>query len=118
MRKQTLINIVAFSFVLLLQPGFNAIQQYQIDNGGKLPATIPMSEKAICQTGSSSCAGFVDLSVLTNNQLYIVNIPIDPKCSSTACKPSTGYTVWKDGTGKIHVKAPMAELGQVIEVIR
>ena len=49
MRKRTVLNIIAFSFILLLQPGFNAIQQMQLypsHFGIKQPiVTIPTSAR-------------------------------------------------------------------------
>ena len=56
MRKQTLVNIVAFSFVLLLQPGFNAIQQYQLrpSRFGIRQPPIPIPTSAVIPSAKTS----------------------------------------------------------------
>lgn len=98
----------------------NAVNQYQIDNKGAIPAGISTAPKEICRTGAPSCSGLVDLSVLTNDSVYIMSLPVDPACSQAAtCAPNgTGYTIVRTSSGRITVSAPHAELGQVIQVTR
>lgn len=91
----------------------SAAWQYAIDNQGNLPASITSTPTEICKTGASSCAGLVDLSVLTDNGKYIVKIPEDPKAGSGN---GTGYFIQKMDNGRLSVTAPDAELGNTIEV--
>lgn len=91
----------------------NAISQYS-DEKGKLPETIPISEKCkgekyeICKTGSANCEGKVDLNILTVDNAYFVTIPVDPKNTSLS---GTGYNVVQNGSGRVTICAPKAELG-------
>lgn len=91
----------------------SATWQYAIDNQGNLPANITETAGEICKTGVSSCAGLVDLSVLTADGKYVVKIPEDPKAGTGN---GTGYWIQKMTNGRIKVTAPNAELGSVIEV--
>ncbi|MFH1078345.1 MAG: prepilin-type N-terminal cleavage/methylation domain-containing protein [Patescibacteria group bacterium] len=73
----------------------NAVGQYTVDNRGQLPSTIPMSTVIgdtggeICATGGD-CTGLVDLSMLTNDSVYLGSIPSDP---STGDANGTGYYI-------------------------
>ena len=93
----------------------NAVSQYSIDTGST-PGAIPTAAATpICKTGGT-CAGLVDLTVLTLNQKYLVSIPFDP-ASSTA--NSTGYTIIASSTtGRITVAAPAAENSLTITATR
>lgn len=91
----------------------NASWQYGVDNKGSLPGTITTDLAEICQTGATSCAGLIDLSVLTDDGKYVVKIPEDPK---TASANGTGYFIQKLSNGRLLVSAPSAELGAKIEV--
>lgn len=99
----------------------NAVHQYAVDNTGTLPTTIASSTCAtvatneICKTGAASCTGLIDLSVLTNNETYLVSMPYDPSGATTN---GTGYRVAKSANGRITVCAPSAELGVTISVTR
>lgn len=84
----------------------NAIYQYAIDNNGSVPTTVTDTATEICNTTGASCAGFVDLGVLTANGKYLVSIPSDPQ-SDTA--NSTEYLVVKDANNRITVSAPNTE---------
>ena len=85
----------------------NAVYQYALDNGNAVPATITSATTTICRTGATSCTGLIDLSVLTNNQKYMVSLPNDPLSTSTT---ATGYTIVKNSvTGRVTVAAPSAE---------
>lgn len=96
----------------------NAVGQYMADNNGNLPSAI--SDLAadtvteVCQT-DGSCAGLVDLSVLTNNEIYLISIPIAPQASTTN---GTGYSVWRTSNNRVGVTARDAELSQKITVKR
>ncbi|MBU1349048.1 prepilin-type N-terminal cleavage/methylation domain-containing protein [Patescibacteria group bacterium] len=74
----------------------NAVGQYTVDNRGQLPATIPTSTGAgdygdeICATGAAACTGYVDLSVLTNEEIYVGSIPSDPTAGTAN---GTGYYI-------------------------
>jgi len=99
----------------------NAVYQYAVDNVGSLPTTIPLSADCsgtatneICKTGGT-CTGLVDLSVLTDNETYIISMPTDPEGATTN---GAGYHVAKSTNGRITVCAPDAELGVTISVTR
>lgn len=83
----------------------NAVYQYSIDNNGSMPAGITTTQTEICQTGAASCDGLVDLSVLTDNEEYLVSIPSDPTQSSTS---GAGYEISKSANGRVTVVAPGA----------
>lgn len=91
----------------------NGIYQYAID-AGSLPASITTSTTNICKTGGS-CAGLIDLAVLTTNGTYLVGMPTDPTGSSTN---GTGYFVSRNANGRVTVTAPSAEQGATITVTR
>ncbi len=92
----------------------NAIHQYAIDNRGQVPSTITTVSTEICKTGAS-CAGLIDLSVLTDQERYVLKIPTDP---TSASANGTGYFVNKDAYGRITVNAPFAEIGDTVTVSR
>ena len=101
----------------------NGVYQFSLDNNGNLPSglsttTCSTATNNICKTiiATSSCTNFVDLSVLTANEKYLVSIPIDPSISSVAT--GTGYFVRKTVNGRVEVCAPSAEQGATINVIR
>ena len=92
----------------------NGVYQYTIDSGGTLPASITITQTEICKTGGS-CAGLIDLSVLTTNEKYLFSIPTDPIGASTN---GAGYEILKTANGRITVVAPDAEQGATISVTR
>ena len=94
----------------------NAVYQYALDNSNTIPATITTATTTICRTGASSCAGLIDLSVLTTTQKYLVALPTDPQSTSTT---ATGYTIVKSATtGRVTVAAPSAEASTTISITR
>lgn len=92
----------------------NAVYQYSIDNSGTLPATITGSQTEICKMGGT-CTGLIDLSVLTNNATYIVDLPQDPTGASVN---GIGYEIFETTNGRVTVVAPDAEQSVTISVTR
>jgi prepilin-type N-terminal cleavage/methylation domain-containing protein len=98
----------------------NAVYQYTIDNNGTLPSTISTDGEEICATNATSCTGLVDLSVLTDNEAYLVSIPIEPLCppSCDSSGNGVGYEISKDSYGRVTVEATEAELSVSISATR
>ena len=100
----------------------NAIHQYAVDNNGILPSTIPAGTSCtstpathgICVTGAT-CSTGVDLSVLTNSETYLIEMPLNPGYSTAT---NTGYSVVQSVNGRVTVCAPQAELGADIQAKR
>ncbi len=92
----------------------NAVYQYSIDNNGSLPLSITEAQTEICKTGGS-CTSFIDLSVLTADEKYLVSMPYDPTGVSTN---GAGYEIKKSTTGRVTVLAPDAEQGVTISATR
>ncbi|MBI2644783.1 DUF2330 domain-containing protein [Candidatus Uhrbacteria bacterium] len=82
----------------------SAIRQYTVDNNGIPPKNITKTQTEICKDGETACSDFIDLSILTKNQKYLVSIPVDPESTSTH---GTGYFVFKEDSGRITVIAPL-----------
>jgi type IV pilus assembly protein PilA len=94
----------------------SAIHQYALDNESSFPALITDEPLEICRTGSESCVGKYDLSVLTDDEAYLVSMPVDPICepAETECSESdTGYVLSLTETGRILVTAAHAELQEI-----
>jgi len=100
----------------------SASYQYAIDNNGQIPPAINQgvcpgpSGNEICKTGAVSCTGFTNLSVLTNNEKYLVSIPIDPLV--LPAHGGTGYFITRSVNNRITVCAPNAQLGTTISITR
>lgn len=92
----------------------NAVYQYAIDNSGTLPTAITNTQTEICKT-DGTCTGLIDLSVLTDNEEYLVSMPLDPTGSSAN---GVGYEIFKTANGRVTVVAPDAEQGATISVTR
>ncbi|MCK5461073.1 prepilin-type N-terminal cleavage/methylation domain-containing protein [Candidatus Gracilibacteria bacterium] len=98
----------------------NAVYQYVIDNDGDLPGSIPLGVcgdsvmNEICRT-EGVCAGLVNLSKITQNEKYIITMPIDPRVTNLN---GTGYHISRTVNERIVVCAPKAEQGMIISVAR
>ena len=92
----------------------NAVYQYTIDNNGTLPASITTTSTEICRTGGS-CAGLIDLAVLTALERYIISIPLEPNVTNPN---GAGYRISKTTNGRITVSAQFPEQGATISVTR
>lgn len=92
----------------------NSVHEYAIDNRGQLPSTITTVSTEVCKTGAS-CAGLIDLSAVTDQERYVLQIPTDP---TSASANGTGYFINKDTYNRLTVSAPFAELGETISVSR
>lgn len=100
----------------------NALHQYAVDHEGAFPEVIESEEFPICRTGAETCVGRYDLSVLTDADRYLVEIPIDPLCENDTeevfCDATdSGYIVGKTENGRIIMYANRAELRR-IEIVR
>jgi type IV pilus assembly protein PilA len=93
----------------------NAAYQYSLDNNGVLPASVTATSTEICATGASSCAGLVDLSVLTLNEKYITAIPTEPQKTNAN---GVGYQISRSANGRITVTAQFPEQGMTISATR
>ena len=99
-----------------VQKTMNGINQYRADNKGAVPANITLVSTEVCATAAASCAGLIDLSVLTNSQKYLTELPKDPGCPDDCAANGTGYFVYKNANGRVTLDAPNAELGQTISL--
>ena len=93
----------------------NAIHQFAIDNTGIIPSTILSGSTEICKTDATSCTGLIDLSVLTFEERYVLELPTDP---TSASANGTGYFVFRTAFDRVFVTAPFAQLSETIEVGR
>lgn len=103
-----------------VQTILNAVYQFAIDNGGQIPVTITTAQTEICLTGSgvasATCGALIDLEALTNNERYLVSIPLDPSGATTTF--GTGYHIRKSANGRVTVIAVAAEQSESISVTR
>ena len=91
----------------------NAIHQFSVDNRGRLPTDVTTSSQEICATGATCGAAFADLAELTNSEIYLGEIPSDPRCPTDCGTNGTGYFVIKSANGRVTVSAPLAELASI-----
>ena len=96
----------------------NAVYQYSLDNDGAIPTGITTTATEICNTTGTTCAGLVDLGVLTTNEKYVTAIPQDPQCSLYCATNGVAYEIKKTTNNRITVTAPDAEQGKTIAVTR
>lgn len=101
----------------------NAIHQYALDNEGTFPDQIDTYALEICRTDSLNCSFLADLSVLTDGQIYLVEMPQDPRCTEAGgdayCSVNgTGYFVELTETGRIMVSSQSVETEDSISVTR
>jgi len=90
----------------------NALHQYAADNDGVFPENATTTEYEICRTGALSCVGLADLSVLTDNEAYLVSMPLDPLCDvqdGYCDENGVGYQISKSVNGRMSVSADGAE---------
>lgn len=91
----------------------NAIHQYAADNDGAFPSTITSSTTEICRLDDfESCTNLINLSVLTDDEAYLVSLPLDPLCDvedGYCDQDGIGYRVNITTGGHIHIVAPGAE---------
>ena len=97
----------------------NAVYQYATDNGGTFPGGLSTDEYEICRTGEEDCTDMYDLSDLTDNQLYLVSIPLDPLCDTPNgdCESNgVGYYISKTAAGRVEITGNGE--GVVIDIVR
>ncbi len=94
----------------------SAVYQYMLDNKGMLPTAITTNQNEICATGTLSCVGLADLSVLTVHSRYLVSMPIDTL--GAIATGGDGYLISRDGDGRVVVTAAQAENDATISVTR
>lgn len=95
----------------------NAVSQRMIDNKGVWNPTCGGDTVNLPATATNIGDGTGGTLELTSciTPTYVVSVPFDPSGGVAA---STGYHIWQDADGRIHVRAPKAELGETIEVAR
>jgi prepilin-type N-terminal cleavage/methylation domain-containing protein len=98
-----------------------AVHQYSIDHGELPSTTIPETSNCettnsaeVCASSTSNCSGFANLNSLTDNEVYLVEIPVDP--SDVTDAGGAGYHIIKTSNDRITVCAPHAERDAEISV--
>ena len=93
-----------------------ALYQYAADHDGEFPGNLTTTEMEICSTGSESCTGLVDLSELTDNQAYLVDIPADPLCGQEGvCDVNgVGYAIQLSNSDRIIITASSSENKEIL----
>lgn len=94
----------------------NAVTQRMVDNRGVWSSTCGVSTVTLPSSANNigSGAGNTDLGPCVV-PTYVISVPFDPSGGTAV---STGYHIWQDIGGRIHVRAPSAELNEIIEVAR
>jgi len=92
----------------------NSVTQRMVDNKGLWNSTCTSGTVAIPSTATNIGATALNLEDCVS-PTYVVSVPFDPSGGAAA---STGYHIWQDANGRVHVRAPKAELGELIEVAR
>lgn len=93
----------------------NAVGQRLADNRGNWPTTGGCPALPSTATTIGTAVGNFDLSVCVV-PTYISTMVIDPTSGGSAA--STGYQISRGVDGRITVTAPLAELSEVISVVR
>lgn len=99
----------------------NAIHQYAVDNEGSYPTALTTDALEICRTTSVTCNNLYDLTALTDGEVYMVSMPMDPLCpldGAYCAVDGTGYYLQKTASGRIRVYSPSAEVEDSIDVTR
>ena len=96
----------------------NAVTQRMVDSKGVwsnacATKTIALPSSAT-NVGTNTAGGNLDVQDCVS-PTYVFSVPFDPSGGAAA---STGYHIWQDINGRIHVRAPKAELNETIEVAR
>ena len=89
-----------------------ALYQYAADNEGDFPAGLNTTDREICRTDATDCAGLYDFSDLTDNETYMITIPLDPQCElvSHVCSDNgTGYFAGLTASGRVTISASSSE---------
>lgn len=97
----------------------NAVYQYATDNGGTFPGNLSSAEYEICRTGEEDCTDLYDFSDLTDDQLYLVSIPLDPLCDTPngdCADNGVGYYISKTASGRVEITGNGE--GVVIDIVR
>ena len=92
----------------------NSVTQRVVDNRGIWNSTCTSGTVAIPSTATNIGTGSLNLGDCVA-PTYVVSVPFDPSGGTAA---SSGYHIWQDTNCRIHVRAPKAELGELIEVAR
>lgn len=96
----------------------NAVYQYSLDSEGVLPEGIELTSGEICKEEANptddDCD--VDLSVLVEDELYLVSLPQDP--INPGSSDGIGYEISRSANGRITVSAPLSENGVITSVTR
>jgi len=99
----------------------NAVHQYAVDHEGALPIEIVEDEYQICFTNTASCQDLINLSELTEGQIYLTAMPRDPLCqydNDFCVENGTGYNISKSTNGRVTVSAPGTEGATEISVVQ
>lgn len=92
----------------------NAVTQRMVDSRGVWNSTCTTGTVALPSSATNIGTGALNLQDCVS-PTYVVSIPFDPSGGAVA---SSGYHIWQDTNGRIHVKSPKAELNEIIEVAR
>ncbi len=98
----------------------HALYQYSADEAGLFPPGLDATEKEICRTDAENCTGLYDLSDLTDNELYLTSMPMDPLCDEqegVCTSAGTGYFLKLMDNGRIYLSASSSE-NKIITVLQ
>ncbi|MCE9585495.1 prepilin-type N-terminal cleavage/methylation domain-containing protein [Candidatus Nomurabacteria bacterium] len=92
----------------------SAMALYAIDNGGDVPNKSDWSTSTpltICGNTDHNASCDLDLTDLTNNSKYMIEVPSDPSVSVGS--NSSGYEAIIDSNGLVVISAPLASTGTI-----